>query len=174
MLEVEDWTNPNKKRLSSKRISAEVQDGKEGSVTSPPKPSTSVLPPGPPEPDVEDTFMVTHPTNLHLFPSRGRSDSTPAARPSSLSRLLAQASPTPEKATDSITDKSSSPKPVVLEVLSTSPLCWHPVQQPIMSSLMVTPSPIVVATPISVPQLILLPFVPVLVLHDCPLLPGSP
>jgi hypothetical protein len=64
MLEVEDWTQPshNKKRLSSKRFSAEIQDGKEGGVTSPSKPSSSALPPGPPEPEVEDTFMVTHPS----------------------------------------------------------------------------------------------------------------
>ena len=74
MLEVEDWTQPshNKKRLSSKRFSAEIQDGKEGGVTSLSKPSSSALPPGPPEPEAEDTFMVT-PTNLHLFPSRRRS-----------------------------------------------------------------------------------------------------
>lgn len=123
MLEVEDWTQPsnnNKKRLSSKRISVETQDGKEGTVTSSSKANPSVLPPGPPEPDVEDTFMVTHPTNSHLFPSRGRSDSTPPARPSSLSRLLAQASPTPERANDSISEKPSSPSPVAPEVLTTN------------------------------------------------------
>jgi autophagy-related protein 11 len=120
MLEVEDWTQPshNKKRLSSKRISGDVQDGKEGG---PSKPSSSVLPPGPPEPEVEDTFIVTHPANSHLFPSRKRSNSTPAAKPSSLSRLLAQASPTAEGVNDSSAEKPPSPRPVVLEVLSTSP-----------------------------------------------------
>jgi autophagy-related protein 11 len=40
--------------------------------------------------EVEDKFHVS---NSHPFPARGRSNSSPAARPSSLSRLLAQASP---------------------------------------------------------------------------------
>lgn len=53
--------------------------------TSPPVP-----PPNPLEAEVEDTF---HPPSSHPFPVRTRSNSSPTARPSSLSRLLAQASP---------------------------------------------------------------------------------
>ena len=49
---------------------------------------------------MEDTFLVTHPPNSHLFPVRQRSNSSPAARPSSLSRLLAQASPAQEITTE--------------------------------------------------------------------------
>jgi len=64
--------------------------------------------------------MVTHPINSHLFPSRGRSNSTPTARPSSLSRLLAQASPTAEVVNDAIGEKTPSPR-LVVEVLSSSP-----------------------------------------------------
>ncbi|KAH7874259.1 putative peripheral membrane protein [Lentinula edodes] len=87
MLEVEDWTQPahDKRKVSKKR-------------NSDPKPSlassTPALPSGPPEPEVEDTFQVAPTTSSHLSASRTRSNSSPTnARPSSLSRLLAQASP---------------------------------------------------------------------------------
>ncbi|KAJ7231272.1 putative peripheral membrane protein [Mycena haematopus] len=88
MLEVEDWTQPsqqNKRRVSSRKVSKEQP--------SPPliDPTTSALPSGPPEADVEDSFLTTHSPNLHLFPVRSRSSSSPPVRPSSLSRLLAQA-----------------------------------------------------------------------------------
>ncbi|KAF9061726.1 hypothetical protein BDP27DRAFT_1428649 [Rhodocollybia butyracea] len=90
MLEVEDWTQAqpshNKRKVSKKRSSDPV-----------PKPSlassTPALPPGPPEPEVEDTFQVAPASSSHLLTSRTRSNSSPSARPSSLSRLLAQASP---------------------------------------------------------------------------------
>lgn len=89
MLEVEDWTQPshqNKRRLSSRKVSSDME-----SKVSPLASSTPALPPGPPEAEVEDTFLVTHPPNSHLFPVRTRANSSPTARPSSLSRLLAQA-----------------------------------------------------------------------------------
>ncbi|KAJ7445227.1 putative peripheral membrane protein [Mycena galericulata] len=89
MLEVEDWTQPsqqNKRRISSRKVSKEVPQ-------SPLVDSTPTLPPGPPEAEVEDSFLTTHSPNLHLFPVRSRSTSSPPVRPSSLSRLLAQAPP---------------------------------------------------------------------------------
>ncbi|KAJ7785215.1 putative peripheral membrane protein [Mycena maculata] len=89
MLEVEDWTQPsqqNKRRISSRKVSKEAPQ-------SPLVDSTPTLPPGPPEAEVEDSFLTTHPPNLHLFPIRSRSSSSPPVRPSSLSRLLAQAPP---------------------------------------------------------------------------------
>ncbi|KIK54177.1 hypothetical protein GYMLUDRAFT_48975 [Collybiopsis luxurians FD-317 M1] len=83
MLEVEDWTQPsqNKRKVSKRRTS----EGKDSLAN-----STAALPPGPPEPEVEDTFQVANTSSSQL---RARSNSTPSARPSSLSRLLAQASP---------------------------------------------------------------------------------
>ena len=91
MLEVEDWTQPshNKKRVSSKKPSYDLTDSKEAILGNNPPPSA--LPPGPPEAEVEESFQVTHPPNSHLFPVRNRANSSPTARPSSLSRLLAQA-----------------------------------------------------------------------------------
>ncbi|KAF8218322.1 putative peripheral membrane protein [Mycena galopus ATCC 62051] len=88
MLEVEDWTQPspqNKRRVSSRKVSKEQP-------TSPlVDTATPALPSGPPEANVEDSFLTTHSPNLHLFPVRSRSTSSPPVRPSSLSRLLAQA-----------------------------------------------------------------------------------
>lgn len=109
MLEVEDWTQPtnNKRRTSSRKISVGDNEPKEVFPNGTGKLSPSALPPGPPEAEVEDSFLVTHPPNSHLFPVRGRSNSSPTARPSSLSRLLAQASPAQEA---SIED-SSTPTP---------------------------------------------------------------
>src|SRR4051812_30028716 len=111
MLEVEDWTQPshNKRRLSSRKFSNGDNESKDYSAQRSPSPgklSPSALPPGgPPEPEVEDTFLVTHHSpNSHLFPvARGRANSSPTARPSSLSRLLAQASASaPEGVNDNI------------------------------------------------------------------------
>jgi autophagy-related protein 11 len=93
MLEVEDWTQPshNKRRVSSKKASSnDLAESKEPVLGSSPP---SALPPGPPEAEVEESFQVTHPPNSHLFPVRNRTNSSPAGRPSSLSRLLAQATP---------------------------------------------------------------------------------
>ncbi|KAF5356786.1 hypothetical protein D9756_006559 [Leucocoprinus leucothites] len=96
MLEVEDWTQPsqNKRRVSSRKVS--VDKAKDGISAITPINSPPTLPPviasGPPETEVEETFRVTHPPNSQFFPVRARSNSSPGARPSSLSRLLAQAS----------------------------------------------------------------------------------
>ncbi|ESK91982.1 autophagy-related protein 11 [Moniliophthora roreri MCA 2997] len=111
MLEVEDWTKPshNKRRLSSRKETPEVEEPKPPSSMAA---STSALPPGPPEADVDSNFEVTHPPNSQLFPTRSRSNSSPTARPSSLSRLLAQASPEP-------------PEPVA-ELLSETPSTIRP------------------------------------------------
>ncbi|KAJ7635147.1 putative peripheral membrane protein [Roridomyces roridus] len=111
MLEVEDWTQPtqsNKRRVSSRKVSKD-------SPQSPLADSTPALPPGgPPEAEVEDSFLTTHSPNLHLFPSRARSGSSPPVRPSSLSRLLAQAPPesSPQPHLDPIPDvPATAPSP---------------------------------------------------------------
>ncbi|KAF9443803.1 putative peripheral membrane protein [Macrolepiota fuliginosa MF-IS2] len=96
MLEVEDWTQPsqNKRRASSRKVSVD-KTSKDGLPAITPINSPPSLPPviasGPPETEVEETFRVTHPPNSQFFPVRARSNSSPGARPSSLSRLLAQA-----------------------------------------------------------------------------------
>ncbi|KAL0062038.1 oligomeric, coiled-coil, peripheral membrane protein [Marasmius tenuissimus] len=110
MLEVEDWTKSSsssgtKQRRTSGRkpaTSSEAEEEKEKDRARPLSPSNPILanssPALPPPPDSEreeSYFEVTHPPNSHLFPSRtrtrARSNSSPPARPSSLSRLLAQA-----------------------------------------------------------------------------------
>ncbi|KAG6868033.1 hypothetical protein C0993_008183, partial [Termitomyces sp. T159_Od127] len=90
MLEVEDWTQPshNKRRTSSRKVLSDSESKDDVVSSSPP-----ALPPGPPETEVEESFLVTHPPNSALFPIRTRVSSSPTARPSSLSRLLAQAAP---------------------------------------------------------------------------------
>ncbi|KAJ7119956.1 putative peripheral membrane protein [Mycena crocata] len=108
MLEVEDWTQPsqqNKRRLSSRKVSKDHSQ-------SPLADSTPTLPSGPPEAEVEDTFLTTHPPNLHLFPVRPRTGSSPPLRPSSLSRLLAQASPDSQLETIPSPDRAPSPPPI--------------------------------------------------------------
>jgi autophagy-related protein 11 len=87
MLEVEDWTQPTQlnKRKAGPRKSPADKGSKEPVV------ATTTLTPGSPQADVEDSFHVTPPRTSHLFPVRSRSNSTPTAGPSSLSRLLAQA-----------------------------------------------------------------------------------
>ncbi|KAF8155845.1 putative peripheral membrane protein [Crassisporium funariophilum] len=124
MLEVEDWTQPshNKRRISSRKVSNENESQEEFQPGAG-KLSPSSLPPGPPEAEVEDTFLVTHPPNSHLFPVRARSNSSPTARPSSLSRLLAQASPAPELVLE------TQPGPVP-EIRSPSPPTFPPPPSP--------------------------------------------
>jgi autophagy-related protein 11 len=153
MLEVEDWTQPTsqKRHTVSRRI------------TSPPPPpsnepklasSAPDLPSGPPEAEVEETFRVTRPPTSHLFPVvRNRSSSSPSARPSSLSRLLAQASadagtsgksPT-QSNTPPLTPATKAPEPTPLsptEVPATSPSK----SMPIPAS---SPPPITTAVPIA-------------------------
>ncbi|KAJ6562651.1 putative peripheral membrane protein [Mycena capillaripes] len=105
MLEVEDWTQPsqqNKRRASSRKVSKEQP---QSSFID----TTPALPSGPPEADVEDSFLTTHSPNLHLFPVRSRSTSSPPVRPSSLSRLLAQAPP--ESQLDTIPSSNKTPSP---------------------------------------------------------------
>ncbi|KIL61079.1 hypothetical protein M378DRAFT_13754 [Amanita muscaria Koide BX008] len=99
MLEVEDWTqpSPSKRRANSKKATHEKSDSEVRDHILPSSPG--ILPlvaPGPPEDEVEETFRVTQPPNSRLFPVRQRADSSPSSRPSSLSRLLAQAPLTSE------------------------------------------------------------------------------
>ncbi|KAI0792411.1 putative peripheral membrane protein [Abortiporus biennis] len=86
MLEVEDWAQNN---TATKRRSG----GKKHTTESPSTGTTPEPPTGPPETEVEEAFTVTRPPNSKLFPSPSRVTSPPSAGPSSLSRLLAQASP---------------------------------------------------------------------------------
>src|ERR1700728_648409 len=101
MLLVEDLTQPsqqNKRRVVSKGDKA----GKNPVLVPPPLDLNS----GPPQAEVQDSFRTaspptthladdafraTRPPSSHLYPIRSRSNSSPNAVPSSLSRLLAQA-----------------------------------------------------------------------------------
>jgi autophagy-related protein 11 len=122
MLEVEDWTQAsqqNKRRAASKKNTMD----KEAKDSMSPSPSTSTLQPEHPQAEVddsfrtvppstspmaEDTYLVTRPPTSHLFPVRSRSNSSPNAGPSSLSRLLAQA---PAEPTLETIPPSQSPSP---------------------------------------------------------------
>ncbi|KAG5646740.1 hypothetical protein DXG03_002422 [Asterophora parasitica] len=113
MLEVEDWTQPshNKRRVSSRKVSNDKEPKEAAQGSSPP-----TRPPGPPEAEVEESFLVTHPPNSALFPVRARANSSPTARPSSLSRLLAQApeahlEPVPQSPVRSPSPTTSPPPP---------------------------------------------------------------
>ncbi|KIY47494.1 hypothetical protein FISHEDRAFT_45285 [Fistulina hepatica ATCC 64428] len=89
MLQVEDWTQPHhtKRKVSSKKPSVAKEVKHIPSTVDAP-----VLPVGPPEPAVEDSFQAANSSSSLPFPTRRRSTSPPpASRPSSLSRLLAQA-----------------------------------------------------------------------------------
>ncbi|KAF9225984.1 hypothetical protein BS17DRAFT_750485 [Gyrodon lividus] len=95
MLEVEDWTQSsqiNKRRPNPRKVSA-LSDPEIERQTTPIIPVRPSIPSGPPQAEVESSFSVTQPPTSHLFPNRPRANSTPSAGPSSLSRLLAQASP---------------------------------------------------------------------------------
>ncbi|TFK46861.1 putative peripheral membrane protein [Heliocybe sulcata] len=85
-LEVEDWTQPSPP--SKKKLSAKKAEPASGEAESPPRgePSAPL-----PVAEVEESFEATRPPNSHLFPTRSRTQSSPTAGPSSLSRLLAQA-----------------------------------------------------------------------------------
>ncbi|KDQ58454.1 hypothetical protein JAAARDRAFT_176412 [Jaapia argillacea MUCL 33604] len=89
ILEVEDWTQPShstkRKTSGGKKVTS---DGEGTSPTSP-----AALQPGPPPAESEESFEATRPPGSHLFPTRNRTQSSPTAGPSSLSRLLAQAPP---------------------------------------------------------------------------------
>ncbi|CCM04884.1 uncharacterized protein FIBRA_07079 [Fibroporia radiculosa] len=115
MLEVEDWTQPSyasKRREPVRKASLEVKESTSLPLPSPPIQDAAALPVGPPENEVEDSFSATKPPNSRLFPVRTRSNSSPNAGPSSLSRLLAQAPP-PEMSLESTgLEKPSLPSPV--------------------------------------------------------------
>ncbi|KAI8976594.1 hypothetical protein BD414DRAFT_524466 [Trametes punicea] len=112
MLEVEDWTQPSysSKRRDSKKLPA-AERSPEPSSQSLLASETSPIPVGPPEPEVEESFSATRPPTSRLFPRtpRTRSNSSPTAGPSSLSRLLAQAGPTEQAATAEVADGSGPP-----------------------------------------------------------------
>jgi len=85
MLEVEDWTQTqtqaSKRRVFARRVTSPTVEAET-------KPAVVEDPlPVPTEPEVEESF-----TTSRQFPTRSRANSTPSAGPSSLSRLLAQAS----------------------------------------------------------------------------------
>lgn len=106
MLEVEDWTQPaqhSKRKVSGRKPSNDREPKEFPLANSPP-----ILPPGPSQTEVEDSFRVSRPS--HLFPTRSRSNSSPTARPSSLSRLLAQA-PVESPAEIIPQPKSKTPSP---------------------------------------------------------------
>ncbi|CDO68658.1 hypothetical protein BN946_scf184790.g7 [Trametes cinnabarina] len=115
MLEVEDWTQPSyssKRRDSSKKLPA-AEKRSEPISKSPPASEASPIPAGPPEPEVEESFSATRPPTSRLFPQtpRTRSNSSPTAGPSSLSRLLAQAGPTEQVTSAAATDDAPPPRP---------------------------------------------------------------
>jgi autophagy-related protein 11 len=124
MLEVEDWTQlgQNKRRLTPKKLTSDGQNGKDHSITISTKLTPSTRPP---EPEVEDSFM---PPNSHLFPTRARSSSSPTTRPSSLSRLLAQAPFALEGSTDTATEKPSPPPDSETPTVGISPAVKPPSQ----------------------------------------------
>ncbi|CAK5282862.1 unnamed protein product [Mycena citricolor] len=106
MLEVEDWTQqqPQRRKGSSRRESAGQPTSLLLSSDGSPPARLTGLPSGPPEAQVEDTF-----TQTHVFP---RTSSSPPVRPSSLSRLLAQAPPSSTSPPDAVEpgDGPSSPQ----------------------------------------------------------------
>ncbi|KAI0266091.1 putative peripheral membrane protein [Gloeopeniophorella convolvens] len=112
MLEVEDWTQPTatKRRPASKKAA---------SIVAEPKEDLPAPLPAPPENEVEEAFNPTRAPNSRLFPSRTRSNSTPSAGPSSLSRLLAQAPPASEA--PPLDPIPSSPAPIVTPARTPSP-----------------------------------------------------
>ncbi|KAI9507608.1 putative peripheral membrane protein [Russula earlei] len=126
MLEVEDWTQPgtSKRRQASKKalIVAETRE------------DTLVPLSAPPENEVDESFHPTRAPNSRHFPAArsGTNSSIPVAGPSSLSRLLAQATTTSEPA-----PPPPDPVPILLDT----------VPSPIR-----TPSPTPPATSSSPPQ----------------------
>ncbi|KAI0074448.1 hypothetical protein K474DRAFT_1665357 [Panus rudis PR-1116 ss-1] len=129
MLEVEDWTQPSqqasKRRTSNRKISN-------------PEPSTSPpaeVPPPPPEADVEESFTVTRPPNSRLFPSPPRANSLPLAGPSSLSRLLAQATPETTSVPSSVGEPVKSSEEASSASTTVTPFSPQPPPSPSKSAL---------------------------------------
>ncbi|KAI0346465.1 putative peripheral membrane protein [Trametopsis cervina] len=110
MLEVEDWTQPAS-TPKPRRVSTKKQTGSQSPRKSSPEPpstaeATPEPTPGPPDLDdaeVEEGFPARSPTSP-LTTALARASSPSAAGPSSLSRLLAQAS-------DSQTENIAIPQP---------------------------------------------------------------
>ncbi|KAL4268989.1 Autophagy-related protein 11 [Pleurotus pulmonarius] len=122
MLEVEDWTQPsshNKRKTPSKRPLGDKEPIESLPLTAGTSPPDIL--PGPPQAEVEDTFRVTRPPTSHLFPSRARSNSSPSAGPSSLSRLLAQADAQSSRLEAIPHSRSETPSPTEEAVNASSP-----------------------------------------------------
>lgn len=121
LLQVEDWTHTataaRRRSSAPHKVSAEPTDGSTVPL-SPPAELTPTLP----QNEVEEAFEVTRAPSSHLFPVvRSRSNSSPSAGPSSLSKLLAQAGPTSEHpALDTIPPSPDTP------VRSQSPVAMSP------------------------------------------------
>ena len=113
MLEVEDWTQPG---ISTKRKGSAFKKASDQVSISPPDRPISPPPAVEPESDVSaaESLGATRSPTSHLFPVRKRANSLTAG-PSSLSRLLAQASPSPESTTNegeaSPAERPRSPSP---------------------------------------------------------------
>lgn len=117
MLEVEDWTQPG---ITSKRR----QTPKKMSVVAEPKDEPPVPLSAPPENEVEEeTFHPARAPNSRHFPAArlGSNSTTPVAGPSSLSRLLAQASVAPELPPLALDPTPHLPSPVPSPTRTPSP-----------------------------------------------------
>lgn len=138
MLEVEDWTQQpshNKRRISSRKVSHDNDATmKDRDPASTPPSSPPAIPPGPPDAEAEDSFLVTHPPNSHLFPVRTRANSSPAVRPSSLSRLLAQASAQEPLLGNVPQSEARSPTPTISPPTTSQPPPSPIPQQPVIPS----------------------------------------
>lgn len=122
MLEVEDWTQPTttgtkRKASSMKKVPQETAETSSQTQTTPSPPvgntASVAVPAAPPEAEVEDTFRVAHSPNSHLFPVHHAriNSSSPPHRPSSLSRLLAQAPVETDTAISTPSPSKSPPAP---------------------------------------------------------------
>ncbi|KAH0835892.1 hypothetical protein J3R83DRAFT_9785 [Lanmaoa asiatica] len=153
MLEVEDWTQSgqvNKRRPNLRKVSA-VSDPESERKSTSVTPERPPIPPGPPQAEVEDSFSVTQPPTSHLFPARPRANSTPSAGPSSLSRLLAQASPEPsEEPTSVVVPRSKAEAPIPPPSSNPEP-SPSPQPQPPPPSPSLSPKRVSVPSPPSVP-----------------------
>jgi len=122
MLEVEDWTQQAQTQVSKRRAFTRRVTSPTIETEPDPVPVEEPLP-VPAEPEIEETFTTPHP-----FPTRSRANSIASAGPSSLSRLLAQAST--EAVPDSITTPTpdkARPSPKV--VMDDKPLEVEPPEQ---------------------------------------------
>ncbi|KAF8627343.1 hypothetical protein AX15_004415 [Amanita polypyramis BW_CC] len=137
MLEVEDWTQPsnNKRRVSKKLHTNDKSDSEiKDQILHSPLP---LVAPGPPEDGVDEAFLVTQPPNSRHFPVRTRANSSPS-RPSSLSRLLAQAPITVEpQQIREVDPLFASPQGMAEHIITPEP----PLASKILSSPTTSPPP---------------------------------